>query len=275
MATVTLSAVKAGITRLRTKGGASPDSLYDLANGYVTAARTIAPRPGSEVSVRLPEGTIGLALHDGVFQVFAAESVGEMPPGYRLNVLSHPNWPPDTGEDDPPPRPNLKRIWKAEPLLGGLYVVAEWDDDPEVAYHYWIRSGDPWQPNTAYEYRGMVDPTVPNGLSYEAHRLHEAGTMWAPGVERAVDDVVEPTTFNGYEYVVVEAVGNPPRSGETEPRWVARAGALVIEEADVAPGSPGSGQPPPPPTPPGYGNPGGSVPPKEDTGGGGPSWQVQ
>lgn len=262
MATVTLSAVKAGITRLRTKGGASPDSLYDLANGYVTAARTIAPRPGSEVSVKLPPGTIGLALHDGVFQVFAAESVGEMPPGYRLNVLSHPNWPPDTGEDDPPPRPNLKRIWKAEPLLGGLYVVAEWDDDPEVAYHYWIRSGDPWQPNTAYDYLGVVEPTSPTGLSFEAHRLGEAGIPWEPGVEREVGDVIEPTVFNGYEYVVVEAHGSPPRSGDTEPNWTARAGALVIEEADVAPGSPGGGgqQNPPPKPPPGYGNPGGSVP---------------
>ena len=47
---VTLSAVQAGITRLRTKGGASPESLYDLINGYVTAARTIAPRPGSALS---------------------------------------------------------------------------------------------------------------------------------------------------------------------------------------------------------------------------------
>lgn len=269
MASVTLSAVKAGITRLRTKGGASPDSLYDLANGYVTAARTIAPRPGSEVSVRLPEGTIGLALHDGVFQVFSDRALTGMPPGYNLNVLSHP----DRGLD---PAPELVRIWKAEPLLGGLYVVAEWSDDPDRGIHYWVRSvsAGNWKPNTIHMLNDYVTPTVPNGLAYSAHRLLDPDPVWEPDAERQIGDTREPSTFNGYKYVVVEVHGNPPRSGSTEPKWVAREGAIVIEEADVAPNAPPP-QATPPSTPPGYGNPGGSTPPKGDIGGGSHYEQVR
>ena len=40
-----LTAVKAGITRLRTKAGAARESLYDLLNGYVDASRKMKSRP--------------------------------------------------------------------------------------------------------------------------------------------------------------------------------------------------------------------------------------
>lgn len=271
MADVTLSAVRAGITRLRVKGGASPESLYDLANGYVTAARTIAPRPGSRVYESLPDGTIGLALFNGVFQVFSDRALPNIPEGFSLNVLSHP-------ERDLDPAPELVRIWKAEPLMGGLYVVAEWSDDPSRAFHYWLLSvsAGTWQPNTIHMLNDYVTPTMPNGLTYTADRLHEPDPPWAAGEERTVGDIREPTVFNGYKYVVVETHGEPPRSGSAEPNWIAREGAVVVEESDVAPGAPPPQQPPPQQPPPGYGNPGGSVPPKDDPGsGGGGSWQVQ
>ena len=197
-APITLSAVKAGITRLRVKGGASPDSLYDAVNCYVTAARTLAPRPGSSVREQLPEGTVGLALLNGVFQVFTwpgSPAIGAMPSGFDLNVLTHP---------DPLSTATIRRIWKAEALMGGLYVVAEWTDNPDVAYHYWIRSGPAWTADTTYQLGGVVEPTVPNGISYTADRLTPAGTAWAPDTEMTVGMVVEPTTFNGYEYEVIE-----------------------------------------------------------------------
>ena len=259
MATITLSAVKAGITRLRTKGGASEDSLYDLANGYVTAARTIVPRPGSALHTALPEGTIGLALFNGVFQVFSDHGIVGMPSNFNLNVLSHPNPDPDNPQ-------TLVRIWKAEPFMGGMYVVAEWsDNEPGDAYHYWVQtvSAGTWKPETIHMLYDKVSPTISNGLAYEAHRLNPADPVWEPGVERALGDVREPSTFNGYRYVVVEAIGTPPRSGSSEPSWIAREGALVIEESDVA--APPPPQTPPPSTPPGYGNPGGSSPPGRNT----------
>lgn len=249
--TVTLSAVKAGITRLRTKGGASEDSLYDLANAYVTAARTIQPRPGSAVRETLPEGTIGLALFNGVFQVFSDQGLGGMPEGFNLNVLSHP-------DPDPDNPPTLVRIWKAEPFMGGMYVVAEWSDDRDKAYHYWIKSASAgsWKANTIHGLGDLVTPTVQNGLTYEAHRLRPADPAWAPDVVREVGDAIEPTVFNGYRYVAIETHGNPARSGQSEPKWIASEGALVFEDADVAP-LPPPPPPPPPAPPPGYNNPGG------------------
>lgn len=252
MATATLSAVQAGITRLRSKGGASPEALYDLVNGRVTAARTIEPRPGSALATTLPEGTIGLALFNGVFQVFSSEAVGPMPDRFNLNVLSHP-------DPDPENPPELVRIWKAEPLMGGLYVVAEWSDDPTVAYHYWVLSvGAPtWQPNHVYMLNETVVPSSPAGITFSAQRLNPADPVWEASKDYQVGDWVEPSTFNGYRYVVVEAGGTLPRSGETEPAWVAEEGALVVEEADV-PVTTGGGQQQPPTTPPRYNNPGGS-----------------
>lgn len=256
MAEIILSAVKTGITRLRTKGGASPDSLYDLANSYVTAARTMVPRPGSAVHERLPEGTIGLGLFDGVFQVFSDHAVTGLPSNFNLNVLSHPD-----GNDEA----TLVRIWKKEPLMGGLYVVAEWSDG-EV-FHYWLLSvsAGTWTPDTIMMLGDTVTPTVQNGLTYVAGRLNPADPVWVKGEEREVGEIVEPTTFNGYKYTAIEAYGNPPRSGDTEPEWPAEDGAIVVEEADLAPPAPPPTNPPPT-VPPKYDNPGGGVfiPPSTD-----------
>ena len=242
---------KVGITRLRVKGGASADSLYALDNAYVSAARTVVPRQGSAIHARLPQGTMGLALFNGVFQVFADHRIEGIPDGFNLNVLRHPD------DEDA----ELVRIWKAEPLMNSLYVVAEWSDDPDRAFHYWMQPAPTWQPNTVYNVSDRVSPSIHSGFTYTPQRLGEPGTLWAPGVERAVGDVIEPTTFNGYAYVVVEAIGIPPRSGSVEPTWATTPGAAVIEQTDVAP-KPGAPQAPPPPSgpPPGYRNPGGSMP---------------
>lgn len=252
MADVNLNAVKAGITRLRTKGGANAESLYDLANAYVTSARTLAPRPGSKWSARIPEGTVGLALHNGVFQVFSDRAIPGIPEGYSLNVLSHP-------DRNATPAPELVRIWKAEPLLGGLYVVAEWSDDEDRGIHYWLQSvsAPAWEPGTIHMLGAHVVPTVANGISYVANRLNDPDPVWEPDVERTLNVTREPSSFNGYKYVVVEVHGDPARSGSEEPDWIAEDGAIVIEEADVAPNIPPPQQPPPQQPPPGYGNPGG------------------
>ena len=41
MRAIPLTTIKSGINRLRTKGGARADTLYDLLNGYVTEAGTV------------------------------------------------------------------------------------------------------------------------------------------------------------------------------------------------------------------------------------------
>lgn len=234
---VSLNAASAGISRLREKGGARPDTLFDLVNGYVDAAAAISSRPGTEADYQLPPGTIGMCAFNGGLVAFSHEIVGDMPDGVICEVLTNPEAP------DVP----LAKIHFAGPFLGYLYVTAEFEDGS--VHDYWLSRAEPWQADTVYRLGQGVQPTTPNGFTYRAHRLGDPGPAWAPNVERAVDDVVEPTEPNGFEYVVVEAYGAPPRSGATEPAWPTTEGALVIEEADVAltpPPTGGGGNQPPP-----------------------------
>lgn len=265
MRAVALTSAKAGIQRLRTKGGAKPDSLFDQVNCYTTQANSVVPRPGTAVDTVLPPGTIGLTFFAGKMVVFSDHGVDlTAHPDYTLEILTYP------GELDLDNPQTLKRIHFAEPMLGLLYVVARWSDD--TVYHYYLSTAEQWQAGHVYGMSAFVWPTDPNGYSYRAHRIGAPGSLWAPGVERKVGDVVEPTTYNGFEYVCTEAYGSPPRSGPTEPVWPTASGAVAIEEADVAlPPPSGQQQPPTSSVPPRYSNPGGSSP--SGGGGGGGDWQ--
>lgn len=235
---ITLNAATAGISRLRSKGGARPETLYDLVNGFVDASGAISSRPGTVIDYQLPAGTIGMCAFDGGLVVFSNQVVADMPDGVLCEVLTHPQNP-----DSP-----LVRIHFAGPFLGSLYVTAEFADG--LVFDFWLTSAATWEPVHVYRLGESVQPTEPNGYSYRANRLGDPGPAWAPGVERTVGDVVEPTTPNGFEYVVIEAYGMPPRSGNTEPAWPTAAGASVTEEADLTPKPPagggGGGSRPPP-----------------------------
>lgn len=225
-----LSAVKAGITRLRDKGGASPDALYDLLNGYVTAARTIRIRPGTRIEVTLPPGTKGLAWFDGKFVVFATEVTDPGDDRVEVEVIRHPE----------SPELPLVDIHFAMPFLGYLYVVAEFAGGD--VFHYWLEKGEVWQPGKVYLPGTLVRPTDGNGMAYRLQSAHGDYVPWAPNVERAVGDVVVPTTDNGYRYVVTDVSGADARSGSSEPAWPAEDGASVFEDANVA--DPFTTQPP-------------------------------
>ena len=89
-----LTTISGGINRLRTKGGATRDALFDAVNCYVTAANTVVPRPGTvrnaDLSALAPAGaTKGLVGYQGQLHVFSA-SVVAVPAGYQLHVLTHP-----------------------------------------------------------------------------------------------------------------------------------------------------------------------------------------
>jgi hypothetical protein len=89
-----LTTISGGINRLKTKGGAARDALFDLVNAYVTAANTVVPRPGTDrnadLSALAPAGaTKGLVGYQGQLHVFSA-SVVTVPAGYQLHVLTHP-----------------------------------------------------------------------------------------------------------------------------------------------------------------------------------------
>jgi len=217
----TLSAVKAGITRLRAKGGASPDSLYDLVNGYVTVAKTVKSRPGSRVAHQLPEGTKGLVRFQGKFVVFANEVLESPDSEVEIEVLRHPM----------APGVSIKEIHFATPFLGFLYVVAEFADGS--VFHFWLEKGEVWEPGKTYLPGALVRPADGNGLAYRLESDRSGYVPWAPNVARAVGDVVVPTVDNGFKYTVTETTGSAARSGTTEPAWPTNDGEAVYEDANI------------------------------------------
>ncbi|WP_241772752.1 hypothetical protein [Stenotrophomonas pictorum] len=221
MRQIAMSAVKAGITRLRDKGGASSDSLYDLLNGYVTAARTIKCRPGTRIDAELPEGTKGLVWFKGKFVVFSHHVRSSDDPRVEVEVIRHPS-----AADTP-----IKDIHFALPFLGYLYVVAEFEDG--LVRHYWLEKGEEWLPGHVYLPGTLVRPSNGNGLAYRVESDRAGYVPWAPNVARALGDVVVPIVDNGYRYVATEVIGDSPRSGTSEPVWPTNPGEVVIEEVDA------------------------------------------
>jgi hypothetical protein len=153
-----------------------------------------------------------------------------VPDGFTLAILVHP----DTVEDGV--EHSLETIHFAQPIMGALYVVAEFDDG-EI-YHYWLQPGVEWTAETVYDIGDLVHPVTPNGFVYRAERTTAANPVWAADVPRYdgstsyEQSVIEPTTYNGYYYVCVLAQGDNPRSGTVEPTWPTEEGALVTESAD-------------------------------------------
>lgn len=93
-APTTLTVVNGGINRLRTKGGADKNSLFDLLNGYVTSTGTVKVRNGTKRNANIGQysgagRTKGLVAYQDQFHVFS-DSVVDVPPGYALHVLNHP-----------------------------------------------------------------------------------------------------------------------------------------------------------------------------------------
>src|ERR1700722_8344550 len=108
-----VTVLKGGINRLRVKGGAAADSLYDLQNAYITNAGSVVPREGTIRTAQLSSSTVGLAAANGVFNIFSSQ-FGAAPNGYVLNVLSNP-----VNSTASP-----VKIYFAKPFMGFEYVVA-------------------------------------------------------------------------------------------------------------------------------------------------------
>lgn len=244
MRSAPLTTLKGGIDRLRTKGGARADSLYDLVNGHLTESRTAVARPGTRRLFTLdPLLTKGLVYFEDQYHTFASTFVST-PQNVRLHVLLHP--------DSQPSDPILvSKIHFAAPFMGALYVVAEFEDG--ATYHYWLQEAEKWEANKVYSPGALVEPAVPNGLVYRATRLGAPFPSWAPGVSRSdgsggsayEQSIVEPTVYNDYYYVCIDTLGSNPVSGATEPVWPTERGALVVEDVDG-----GSGNTPSTTTPP-------------------------
>lgn len=205
-----------GIDRLRTKGGASPEALYDLVNARVDTAGGIGPRHGLDAPTVLPAGTVGLYAHKGLLQTFSAAAVGAMPAGYENNILRHPLGTATT----------LAKVHYVYPLLGRLYVVAEFANGDVC--DYWLQKPAAWAASTAYTYGKQVQPTTPNGFVYT---ITNASVLpaWSANAQHALNDEVLPIIANGFKYKAIAVSGSPARSNNTEPVWPTTEGGTVTE----------------------------------------------
>lgn len=229
MRPVPLTVVKGGINRLKVKGGASAQQLYDLTNAYITQQGTIVPREGTIRNATLTSATVGLAAFKGQLNVFAT-SMQTVPSGYVCNLLIHPTNPSAT----------LTTIWFAKPFMGFIYVVAQFSTGD--VFHYWLQSNGTWAANTVYKTGNIVTPLAsPNGLAYLATRNMQPNSIWTANSTVTVGTVVEPSEYTGYAYRAVAVAGTTPHTGSTEPSWPTTTGGIIQEFGDFDTNSTDSG----------------------------------
>lgn len=228
MRPVALTNLTQGINRLRVKGGASPSSLYDLTNAYLTQDGSIVPREGTIRTATLDANTVGLAAFNGKFNVFAT-AMQTVPSGYICNLLIHPTNPALT----------LVRIWFAKLFMGFPYVVAEFSDGS--VFHYWLQSNGSWAANTVYKSGSIITPDTLNGFAYLAVRDMAPNSNWSAQTSVAAGQVVEPTQYTGFAYRAVDVSGSAPHTGSTEPVWPTTIGGIIQEFGDFDTSSSDSG----------------------------------
>lgn len=216
-----LTVLKGGINRLRVKGGAAADSLYDLQNAYVTNAGAVVPRDGTVRVATLDSSTIGLAAANGQFNVFSSQfSAAALPGGYVLNVLSNP-----VNSTASP-----TKIYFAKPFMGFEYVVASFSDGN--VFHYWLQNSGTWASSTTYTSASIILPPTANGLAYQGLRDFPVQPPWTEETTITSGSYVEPTTPTGFAYQAVATTGSPVHTGAVEPVWPTVAGGIVQEFGD-------------------------------------------
>jgi hypothetical protein len=215
-----LTVLKGGINRLKVKGGAAADSLYDLQNGYITNAGSVTPREGTIRTAQLDSSTVGLAAANGVFNVFSSQFSTSMPAGFVLNVLSDPN---NTTASP-------VKIWFAKPFMGFEYVVAQFNNGDVV--HYWLQNSGTWTSSTTYTSASIILPPTPNGIAYQGLRDFPPQPLWTAETIITSGSYVEPNTPTGFVYQAVATTGTPVHTGAVEPVWPTTAGGIVQEFGD-------------------------------------------
>jgi len=216
-----LTVLSGGINRLRVKGGAAADQLYDLKNAWITNAGAVLPREGTIRTATLNSSTVGLAAANGQFNIFSSSySTATLPAGYVLNVLSNP-----TNTTSSP-----TKIWFAKPFMGFLFVVAQFSD--ASVHHYWLQNNGTWTSSTDYTSASIVLPPTLNGLAYQGVRDFPLQPMWTANTNITSASYVEPTTPTGFAYQAITTTGSPVHTGAVEPVWPTVAGGIVQEFGD-------------------------------------------
>lgn len=214
-----LTVLRGGINRLRVKGGARADMLYDLLNAYITTAGSVQIREGTARAATLSSATVGLAAMNGQFNVFA-NTLQTVPAGYVCNVLVHPTNPALT--------PSI--IWFAKPFMGFLYITCQFSDGS--VFDYWLQNNGTWAADTVYITGNIVLPPTPTGLAYLAVRDMPPNPNWSSETIIALGNVIEPTTYTGFAYRAVAVAGTSVHTGQTEPNWPTTIGGIIQEFGD-------------------------------------------
>jgi len=216
-----ITVLAGGINRLRVKGGAAANSLYDLQNAYINNAGAVVPREGTIRAATLDSSTVGLAAANGQFNIFSSSfSTAALPAGYVLNVLSNPvnsTASPTT-------------IFYAKPFMGFPYVVASFSDGR--IFHYWLQNNGTWTSTTDYTSASIVLPPVLNGLAYQGVRDFPPNPVWTPETIITSASYIEPTTPTGFCYQAIATTGTPVHTGAVEPVWPTTAGGIIQEFGD-------------------------------------------
>lgn len=210
-----------GINLMRSKGGASKASLFDLKNGWVTSKRTIKARPGSVKDLTFPPGTAGVLGFEDLFHTFYhLPYVGSVDPRVRVNIVPHPTLGIFfTG--------TIRKVHRAFPFLGRIYAVIEFTDGK--VQHYWLEDPPAWTANTVVGYGSIVRPTVENGRYLENVTLSTV-PAWQSNTVVAINDLRQPRIANGFRYKLTSATGTAPyRTSNVEPTWPTTVGATVTE----------------------------------------------
>lgn len=199
--TQSLTASQAGMTRLRDKGGASPNALYELTNGYVAASGAPTQRPGTTWAFNWADPHLskssnagkmkGLVFYNGVFYRFTAAQTGITSGGgstYVIIPLVHPTNTAAT----------LSKIHFAQPFMGFLYVVAQFSDG--YVGHYWLQNPPAWKTGTFYLPSTLIQPTAANGFYYKAVPYRTSVPAWTALLQHNLSDIIQPSVSNGYYY---------------------------------------------------------------------------
>lgn len=254
MAEKTLTGFKRGIDRQRLRATPTDGTWYELLNCYVTASGTIRKRAGFRKLGALDATTRGLYSNNGILHAFYTGAVIAAPTGMPLQY---------DGIQPLDITLTLQKVWADYLFLGRQYVAAQMSDGN--TYHFWLPStgtdgsAPAWQADHQYNVDAAVQPTTPNGYFYTVAN-NQFPQAWQPNTTYSVGDVIVPTVLNGWKYTLIEADGENPSSGSTEPTWPTEDGATVTEEHDDTSGT--TNPPALPPSDPGggrYGNTGGAI----------------
>lgn len=220
MRSVPITTVRGGINRLKVKGSARADSLYDLVNAYINMEGEVQPREGTIRNATLTALTAGLSSFSGELNVFS-NALQTVPAGYICNLLVHP-----TNAALQP-----TKIWFAKPFMGFLYVVAQFSNGD--IFHYWLQNNGVWTVTTVEKTGTIVLPAaLPNGLAFLAVRDMPINPNWISETVVGAGTVVEPTNYTGFAYRAVAVAGTTPHTGPSEPSWPTVLGGTIQEFGD-------------------------------------------